>query len=33
VAEKNVNVVLVLEFLTQLQEAKAQKESLAPAFE
>ena len=28
-AENDVNVVLVLEFLNQLQEAKPQKESLA----
>ena len=32
-AEKDVNVVLVLEFLIQLQEAKPQKESLAAAFD
>ena len=32
-AEKDVNVVLVLEFLNQLQEAKPQKESLAAAFD
>ena len=31
--EKDVNVVLVLEFLNQLQEAKPQKESLAAAFD
>ena len=32
-AEKDVNVVLVLEFLNQLQEDKPQKESLAAAFD
>jgi virulence-associated protein VagC len=32
-AEKDVNVVLVLEFLNQLKEAKPQKESLAAAFD
>ena len=32
-AEKDVNVVLVLEFLNQLQESKPQKESLAAAFD
>jgi hypothetical protein len=30
---KDVNVVLVLEFLNQLQEAKPQNESLAAAFD
>jgi hypothetical protein len=32
-AEKDVNVVLVLEFLNQLQESNPKKESLAAAFE
>ena len=32
-AEKDVNVVLVLEFLNQLQESKPKKESLAAAFD
>ncbi|MDD5268935.1 MAG: hypothetical protein PHO08_17710 [Methylococcales bacterium] len=32
-AEKDVNVVLVLEFLNELQESKPQKESLSAAFD
>ena len=32
-AENDVNVVLVLEFLNQLQDSKPQKESLAAAFD
>ena len=32
-AEKDVNVVLVLEFLNPLQESKPQEESLAAAFD